>query len=155
MGNVTWVGILAAGWRRSRWAQSKRASNSARVFNFADPGGVMRSLIASSLVQNASFSISEPKYTSRVNLVRFFLVADVAAILLQKFFVCVPSGRGHQGHMLNSAKRESLNKYIVYSIHMWVFCLVSHIPHLNVFASRILLAHAITGHAPFILNIVV
>ena len=78
----------------------------------------MRSLIASSLVQNASFSISDPKYTSRVNLVRFFLVADVAAILFENLCFCVPYGRGHQGHMLNSAKRESLNKYIVYSIHI-------------------------------------
>ena len=142
------AGVVRAG-------QSRRASNSARVFNFADPGGVMRSLIASSLVQNASFSISAPKYTSRVNLVRFFLVADVAAILLENVCFCVPYGRGHQGHMLNNAKRESLNKYIVYSIHMWVFCSVSHIPHLNVCVSCILLAHAITGHAPFILNIVV
>ena len=51
----------------------------------------MRSLIASSLVQNASFSISDLKYTSRVNLIRFFLVADVAAILFENLsvFVCL------------------------------------------------------------------
>ena len=81
----------------------------------------MRSLIALSLIQNSSFSISEPKFTSRVNLVRFFLVAEVAAILFKNRSLCVPSGIGHQVNMLNSAKHESLTIYthcMVYSIHM-------------------------------------
>lgn len=53
--------------------------------SFADPGGVRRSLTAFSRVQKSSFSLSEEKFTSRVNLVRFFLVPDVAILYVHVF----------------------------------------------------------------------
>ena len=141
-----------AGW--CRWAQSKRAGNSLRVSSFADPGGIRRSLTAFSLVQKASFLLSEAKLMSRVNLVRGFLDVEVAILHQNSFYES-----WYRSSRIHAKQHETRNLQECTMYSVWYSCTVCSVSHLKSVANRILLLCATPGHAPFYthhcLNIIV